>query len=75
MTAQISNLSDLVNSNARFFQASIDDDGNGPFIYRHHHLEKGITKWINIYRSLNLQKTNPSIGLLHELNFEYISKT
>jgi len=72
MTAQISNLSDLVNSNARFFQASIDDDGNGPFIYRHHHLEKGITKWINIYRSLNLQKTNPSIGLLHELNFEYI---
>lgn len=65
-------LNDFINKNLRVFQLALDEDGNGPLLHKPHHLQAGIAKWQQIFRSLDLDRPNPTIGLLHHLNFEYI---
>jgi hypothetical protein len=66
----VSCLSSLIHKDFRAFQfVSLDDDQFA--FYKHDQLNHGVEKWIKILKDLDLAE-NPKIGIIHELNFEYI---
>jgi hypothetical protein len=64
-------LENLISNNFRTFQATVDEHGNGPLLFRRADLIPEIERWTNILQSSSLPQ-NPKIGIVHELNFRYV---
>ena len=72
MTGQsVTCLNDLICQDFRCFQFATSEESGRFVFHKHDQLKSGVEKWTKIFQGLSLRK-NPKIGIIHELNFEYI---